>query len=111
MLAAGGFGLVVTLASYVQQVGKGGAGQTGIWSDDHVEGLARLADAIKAQGRVAGLQLHHAGIRASKRHVPVPVGPSDDAETGSRALSTAEVEQLVEDFVAGARRAERAGYD
>ncbi len=110
MRASGGFGMVMTSASYVQREGKGGAGQTGIWSDDHVEGLARLADAIKAQGHVAALQLHHAGIRASKRAVPIPVGPSDDAETGARGLATREVERLVEDFVAGARRAERAGF-
>jgi 2,4-dienoyl-CoA reductase-like NADH-dependent reductase (Old Yellow Enzyme family) len=111
MRAEGGFGLVVTSASYVQPTGKGGAGQTGIWSDDHVEGLAALAREIKANGRVAACQLHHAGYRASQRHVPQPVGPSHHAETGSRALSTAEVEGLVEDFVAGAVRAERAGFD
>jgi 2,4-dienoyl-CoA reductase-like NADH-dependent reductase (Old Yellow Enzyme family) len=110
MRAKGGFGLVMTSASYVQREGKGGAGQTGIWSDDHVEGLARLADAIKAEDLVASLQLHHAGIRAAKKSVPIPVGPSDDAETGSRALSTEEVEQLVGDFVCAAKRAERAGF-
>jgi 2,4-dienoyl-CoA reductase-like NADH-dependent reductase (Old Yellow Enzyme family) len=109
--AQGGFGLVMTSASYVQPSGKGGQGQTGIWSDDHVEGLVLLAEAIRAEGRVAALQLHHAGYRASKRSVPVPVGPSDDPETGSRGLSTAEVEQLAQDFVSGARRAERAGFD
>lgn len=54
--------------------------------------------------------MHHAGIRASKKSVPVPVGPSDDAETGSRALSTEEVERVIEDFVLGAKRAERAGF-
>jgi 2,4-dienoyl-CoA reductase-like NADH-dependent reductase (Old Yellow Enzyme family) len=111
MRAEGGFGLVMTSASYVQPSGKGGAGQTGIFADDHIEGLAQLAHEIKAQGRVAALQLHHAGYRAAKRSVPVPVGPSDDPESGSRALTTAEVEQLVEDFIAGAVRAERAGFD
>ncbi|HWF78196.1 MAG TPA: NADH:flavin oxidoreductase [Caulobacteraceae bacterium] len=111
MRAEGGFGMVMTSASYVQAQGKGGPGQTGIWSDDHVESLSRLAEEIKRQERVAALQLHHAGYRASRRHVPEPVGPSDDPESGSRGLSTAEVEQLVEDFVAGARRAERAGFD
>src|SRR6185312_10497801 len=40
-----------------------------------------------------------------------PVGPSEDAETGARALSTAEVEQLAEDFIEAAVRAERAGFD
>jgi 2,4-dienoyl-CoA reductase-like NADH-dependent reductase (Old Yellow Enzyme family) len=109
--AKGGFGFVMTSASYVQAQGKGGQGQTGIWSDDHVDGLSRLARVIKAEGSVAGLQLHHAGYRAPRRCVPQAVGPSDDPETGARGLSTAEVEQLVEDFVAGARRAERAGFD
>ena len=111
MRARGGFGHVMTSASYVQPSGKGGAGQTGIWSDDHVEGLAELARVIRAEGAVATLQLHHAGIRAAKRSVPVPVGASDDAATGSRALDTGEVEHLVRDFVAGAQRAERAGFD
>ncbi len=111
MRARGGFGFVMTSASYVQETGKGGAGQTGIWSDDHVGGLAMLAHPIKAEGAVATLQLHHAGIRASRRHVPVPVGPSANAETNARALSTAEVEDVVQSFVDGARRAERAGFD
>lgn len=111
MRARGGFGLIVTSASYVQPSGQGGNGQTGIYDDRHVEGLAALARAIKGAGRVAALQLHHAGYRASRRCVPQPVGPSDDAETGSRGLSTGEVEALVEDFIAGAVRAERAGFD
>jgi 2,4-dienoyl-CoA reductase-like NADH-dependent reductase (Old Yellow Enzyme family) len=111
MRARGGFGFVMTSACYVQPQGKGGQGQFGIWSDDHVEGFAQLAGVIKAQGRVAALQLHHAGYRSPRRCVPQAVGPSDDAETGARGLTTAEVEQLVADFVAGAARAERAGFD
>lgn len=110
MRAAGGYGLVMTSASYVQPVGKGGAGQTGICSDDHIEGLSALARIIRAEGAVAALQLHHAGVRAAKKAAPIPVGPSDHAETGGRGLTTAEVEQLVEDFIAGARRAEKAGF-
>jgi 2,4-dienoyl-CoA reductase-like NADH-dependent reductase (Old Yellow Enzyme family) len=109
--ADGGFGLLITSASYVQAQGKGGQGQTGIWSDDHIEGLSGLARAIKSRGRVAGLQLHHAGYRSPQRCVPHPVGPSDDPDTGSRGLTTAEVEQLAQDFISGARRAEKAGFD
>jgi 2,4-dienoyl-CoA reductase-like NADH-dependent reductase (Old Yellow Enzyme family) len=111
MRAKGGFGLVMTSASYVQRQGKGGQGQTGIWSDDHVAGFARLAQAIKAEGRPACVQLHHAGYRSPRRCVPQAVGPSDDPDSGARGLTTGEVEQLVEDFVAGAVRAERAGFD
>ncbi len=111
MRARGGFGFVMTSACYVQPQGKGGQGQFGITSDDHIEGFTRLADLIKAQGRVAALQLHHAGIRSPKRCVPQPVGPSEDPATGARALSTAEVEQLIQDFISAARRAELAGFD
>lgn len=111
MRAEGGFGMVMTSASYVQPCGKGGGGQTGIYSDDHVEGLAELAREIKGQGRVATLQLHHAGYRAWTRTVAEPVAPSDHADSRARGMTTAEVEALVEDFASGARRAERAGFD
>ena len=111
MRARGGFGLVMTSACYVQPSGKAGMGQFGIFSDDHIEGYATLCGVIKAQGLPAALQLHHAGYRAPRRCVPQSVGPSDDPETGSRGLSTAEVEQLAQDFVAGAVRAQKAGFD
>jgi len=111
MRARGGFGFVMTSACYVQPSGKAGQGQFGIFSDDHIEGYAQLCKVIKARGRVASLQLHHAGYRSPKRCVPQSVGPSDDPATGSRGLSTDEVGQLVADFIAGARRAEAAGFD
>jgi 2,4-dienoyl-CoA reductase-like NADH-dependent reductase (Old Yellow Enzyme family) len=109
--AKGGFGLTMTCAAHVQAQGQGFPGQLGAFSDIHLEGLTRLAAAIKAEGSVAALQLHHAGIRSPKDLVGQPVGPSEDEETGARAFSTGEVEQLVEDFVAAAVRAERAGFD
>ena len=109
--ARGGFGLIITSASYVQAPGKGGSGQTGIFSDAHVKGLEGLARLIKAGGPVAALQLHHGGYRSPARWVGQPVGPSDDLASGSRGLSTAETEQLRDDFIAGALRAERAGFD
>jgi len=112
MRARGGFGLVMTCAAHVQRRGQGFPGQLGVFSDDHLPGLTRLAAAIKAEGAVSSVQLHHAGIRSPEALIgETPVGPSDDAETGARALSTGEVEQLIEDFVAAAVRAERAGFD
>jgi 2,4-dienoyl-CoA reductase-like NADH-dependent reductase (Old Yellow Enzyme family) len=111
MRAEGGFGFIMTSACYVQPQGKGGPGQFGIWSDDHVEGYARLAAVIKPHVGMTALQLHHAGYRAPRRCVAQAVGPSDDSESGARGLTTAEVEQLAEDFVSGARRAQRAGFD
>jgi 2,4-dienoyl-CoA reductase-like NADH-dependent reductase (Old Yellow Enzyme family) len=112
MRAKGGFGLVMTCASHVQRIGQGFPGQLGCFSDIHRPGLTRLAAAIKADGAVSSVQLHHAGIRSPEALIGErPVGPSDDGETGARALSLGEVEALVEDFVAAAIRAETAGFD
>ena len=109
--AKGGFGLTMTCAAHVQAVGQGFPGQLGVFGDQHLPGLTRLASAIKAAGSVAAVQLHHAGNRSPKDLVGQPVCPSDDPETGARGLSLGEVEQLVEDFVAAAVRAEQAGFD
>jgi 2,4-dienoyl-CoA reductase-like NADH-dependent reductase (Old Yellow Enzyme family) len=109
--AEGGFGLVMTCAAHVQAVGQGFPGQLGVFGEQHLEGLTRLAAAIKARGSVAAMQLHHAGNRSPKDLVGTPVCPSDDPETGARGLSLAEVEQLRDDFIAAARRAEQAGFD
>jgi 2,4-dienoyl-CoA reductase-like NADH-dependent reductase (Old Yellow Enzyme family) len=112
MRAAGGFGATMTCAAHVQARGQGFAGQLGIFDDIHIEGLTRLASAIKGHQSVALAQLHHGGIRAPEALIgEQPVGPSDDADTGSRALTTGEVEELIEDFVAAAVRAQRCGFD
>jgi 2,4-dienoyl-CoA reductase-like NADH-dependent reductase (Old Yellow Enzyme family) len=112
MRAKGGFGLTMTCAAHVQRQGQGFPGQLGIFDDVHLEGLTRLATAIRAESSVAVVQLHHAGMRSPKDLIGgQPVAPSDHAETGSRGLTTAEVEQATEDFIAAAVRAERAGFD
>jgi 2,4-dienoyl-CoA reductase-like NADH-dependent reductase (Old Yellow Enzyme family) len=108
----GGFGLVMTCAAHVQRIGQGFPGQLGVFSDDHLTGLSRLAAAIRAEGSLSAVQLHHAGIRSPAELIgEAPVGPSEDAETGARALGEGEVEALIEDFIAAAVRAERAGFD
>lgn len=109
--AQGGFGLTMTCAAHVQAVGQGFEGQLGIFGDEHVDGLTRLAAALKAAGSVSSVQLHHAGYRAERALIAQPVGPSDDAASGSRGLTTSEVERLRDDFIAAAVRAERAGFD
>lgn len=112
MRAEGGFGLVMTCAAHVQKVGQGFAGQLGVFDDVHLPGLERLARDVKAHDTVAVVQLHHAGHRSPAALIGAdPVCPSDDPETGARALSTAEVEQLVDDFVSAAVRCEKAGFD
>jgi 2,4-dienoyl-CoA reductase-like NADH-dependent reductase (Old Yellow Enzyme family) len=110
--ATGGFGLVMTCAAHVQAVGQGFPGQLGVFSDDHLPGLTRLAATIRAEGAVSAVQLHHAGIRSPAALIgEAPHGPSEDAETGARALTLGEVEALREDFIAAAVRAEKAGFD
>lgn len=110
--AEGGFGLTMTCAAHVQAVGQGFPGQLGAFSDKHIEGLTRLAAAIKAENSVAICQLHHAGMRSPKELIgEAPHCPSADEETGSRALTLAEVHQLRDDFVAAAVRCEKAGFD
>jgi 2,4-dienoyl-CoA reductase-like NADH-dependent reductase (Old Yellow Enzyme family) len=112
MRAKGGFGLTMTCASHVQAIGQGFPGQLGIFADRHIDGLTRLASGLKAHDTLAIVQLHHAGMRADKAVISdAPVAPSVDEETGARALSTAEVEQLIQDFIQAAIRAEDAGFD
>jgi len=111
MRAEGGFGLTMTCAAHVQAMGQGFPRQLGAFSDDHLDGLAHLADGIKAHNSLAICQLHHAGMRSPRDLIAdTPVCPSANEETGARAMTTSEVEQLVDDFVAGAVRCEKAGF-
>ena len=111
MRAQGGFGLTMTAAAHVLAAGQGFPGQVGIFSDDHLEGLTRLATALRAAGSLSAVQLHHAGNRSPKELVGTPLCPSDHAETGACGLTLPEVEQLRDDFIAAAKRAELAGFD
>ena len=111
MRADGGFALVMTCAAHVQAAGQGFPGQLGVFGDQHLEGLTRLAHTIKAKGAIAAMQLHHAGNRSPAALVGTPVCPSDDEKSGARALTLGEVERLRDDFIAAAKRAERAGFD
>ena len=112
MRARGGFGLTMTCASHVQAIGKGFPGQLGIWSDDHIPGLRRLATEITSRNSIAIAQLHHAGMRSPKDVIGgTPVCPSDNEKTGARGLTHAEVTTVIADFVEAAVRAEKAGFD
>jgi 2,4-dienoyl-CoA reductase-like NADH-dependent reductase (Old Yellow Enzyme family) len=93
-------------------VGQGFPGQLGIFGDNHLPGLTRLAQGIKAEDSLAVVQLHHAGMRSPADLIgQAPLCPSDHVETGATALSTEAVEQLIEDFICAAERAEKAGFD
>ena len=110
--AEGGFALTMTAAAHVQQQGQGFPGQLGIWSEDHLPGLTKLAREIRAQGSLSSVQLHHAGRRSPADLIgTTPLCPWDDEETGARALTVGEVEQLIEDFILAGLRAQQAGFD
>ena len=112
MRAEGGFGLTMTCATHVQARGQGFPGQLAIFDERHMEGHTRLASEIQRFGSLAVCQLHHAGLRSPAGLIgETPVAPSDHEKSGARGLSAAEIERLIEDFVAAAVRCERAGYD
>src|SRR6202161_2710225 len=76
--AVGGAGLVLTEATAVLPEGRISPQDLGIWTDDHIEPLARIVRFIHEQGTVAGMQLAHAGRKAStyrpwEAHGTVPV--------------------------------------
>jgi 2,4-dienoyl-CoA reductase-like NADH-dependent reductase (Old Yellow Enzyme family) len=125
--AAGGAGLVMMEATAVEARGRISPQDQGIWKDEHIEMLARIAAFIRQQGAAAGIQLAHAGRKASTQRpwdghgmVPVeaggwqPVAPSalpfDPAAPPPAALTTAEIAGLAEAFAAAARRALHAGF-
>ncbi|SEF90619.1 2,4-dienoyl-CoA reductase [Nitrosomonas ureae] len=126
--AMGGAGLVVVEATAVTPEGRISPGDTGIWKDEHIEPLARIARFVEAQGSVPGIQLAHAGRKAScdspwsggrslettaEGGWPV-VGPSplpfDKGDPVPIALSKADIEQCINAWEAGTRRALIAGF-
>ncbi|MGA2116273.1 MAG: NADH:flavin oxidoreductase/NADH oxidase [Bryobacteraceae bacterium] len=125
--AAGGAGLVVMEATAVEARGRISPFDTGIWSDAHVEFLSRITRFIQSQGAVAGIQLAHAGRKASTarpweggklvaeaaggwRPVAPSAVPFDDGDPAPHELSAAEIHGIVEAFAAAARRALAAGF-
>lgn len=112
MRAEGGFGLTMTCASHVQAVGQGFAGQLGCFDDKHLPGLTRLAEGIKKHNSIAIVQLHHAGRRSPADLIGgQPLSSGDDEKMGARAMTTAEVEGMVEAFITAAQRVQTAGFD
>ncbi len=125
--ARGGAGLVLTEATAVCPEGRISPQDTGIWNDEQRDAWRRIVDFVHGQGATAGMQLAHAGRKASTRPpfagrgaVPAgdggwrTVGPSDVAFPGlpePHALSAAEIDQVVADFVAAGQRALDAGFD
>jgi len=125
--ATGGAGLVMTEAAAVSPEGRISPRDAGIWNDEQVAAWRRIIDFIHGQGAKAGIQLGHAGRKASTQppwegRATVPaaeggwqsVAPSAVAfgdYATPRELTEAEIQGVVADFAAGARRALEAGVD
>ncbi|WP_310829493.1 NADH:flavin oxidoreductase/NADH oxidase [Paenibacillus pedocola] len=111
--AVGGTGLIIIEMTDVDPDGRITDYDLGIWSDEHIAGLARIVDACHAYGAKVGIQIAHAGRKAEDAAVPVSSSPIpfDDKSKTPRELTTAEVKEMVNKFQAGVRRAVQAGFD
>ena len=125
--AIGGAGLVIAEATAVSPEGRITPGDTGIWKDDHIEGFRRITKFIHGHGSIAGIQLAHAGRKASctapwdgGKQIPlaeggwetvapsaVPFNPEDRIPT---ALDDTAIKKIITDFRAAAFRALQAGF-
>ena len=126
--AVGGASLVISEATAVTAEGRISPWDLGIWKDEHVEMLTRICAFITAQGSVPGIQLAHAGRKASM-DVPWRGGKALSPEQGGwtdliapsalafspkyhmpAEMSVADIKRVVEDFRVAAIRALRAGF-
>lgn len=125
--AVGGVALVFVEATAVTWDGRISLGDLGIWKDEHIEPLARIARFVQSQGAVAGIQLAHAGRKAScdlawkggARLTPEQGGwpvvapspiPFNDDDPIPMTLDPAGIDGVVAAFEAAARRALAAGF-
>ncbi|WP_073105985.1 NADH:flavin oxidoreductase/NADH oxidase [Hymenobacter daecheongensis] len=125
--AVGGAGLIITEAAAVSPEGRITPDDLGLWQDAHIEGLQRITTFLRAQGAVAGIQLAHAGRKAStytswkgEGVVPETAGgwqtvapsavPFAANYTTPLALDAAGLQKVVADFRAAAVRALAAGF-
>ena len=132
-MAQGGAAMIFTEAAAVQAHGRITHGDVGIWSDEHVQGLARIVSFIKSQGAVAAIQLAHAGRKASMQRPWHGNGPMDDTDRARgedvwdvvapsaialdegwlkpHQLSVGEIHDMQENWRLAAKRALQAGFD
>lgn len=125
--AVGGAGLVFTEATAVSPEGRISNEDLGIWQDEHIKNLKRITHFIDQQSAVAGIQLAHAGRKAShqapwkggkaynsEKEAWQTLAPSAITHTAGEPLPTAmdlaAIEKLRQDFTSGAQRAVEAGF-
>lgn len=116
-LAAGGTGLIITGHAYIRPEGRCSPRQIGIYSDELVPGLRKLADEvhkIAPDCRIA-VQITHAGRQVSYDPVSSPIAPSvvpvGITKITPREMTEADIEGCIEAFVDAAERTKEAGFD
>lgn len=116
--AAAGCGLIIVEHSFVHPRGRHSSTQLGVYSDTLIDGLSRLAAAVKAEGAVVALQISHAGSKGSSAVLAErPLAPSAIQHPGEEngempeALQAAQISEVVMAFGQAARRALQAGFD
>ena len=126
--AVGGASLVMTEATAVSPEGRISPEDLGIWKDEHITKLRQITDFIHTQGALAGIQLAHAGRKASTmvpwkgrtQLTPSTGGwntvapsalPFNGSDESPMELTRSQIERLVEAFEEGTRRAIEAGFD
>lgn len=114
--AAGGPAMVMMEACAVSVEGKVSPNQTRIYADRHIEELAKIARAIKEEGAVPALQIHHGGRQISpkvlkqKPLAPSPI-PCPAIGVEVEPLTIAGIQRLIRKFAEAAERAKLAGYE
>jgi 2,4-dienoyl-CoA reductase-like NADH-dependent reductase (Old Yellow Enzyme family) len=131
--AQGGAGIVFVEATAVQANGRITHGDLGLWKDEQIEGLKRVADFLRLQGSIPAIQIGHAGRKASMARPWYGNAPLTQADTDRgdlawptqapsqlpvadgwmlpQEMTLAQIEQLKKDFLSTTLRAEKAGYD
>lgn len=127
--ATGGAGLIMQEATAVSPEGRITYGDLGIWKDEHIKKLQQIVRFLHDHGAGAGIQLAHAGRKAScelpwKGGAQIPSEQTDGWKTVSVGplafregqeppvvLDKAGIQQVIEDFVSATRRAKKVGYD
>ncbi|MCZ0754612.1 NADPH dehydrogenase NamA [Anoxybacillus sp. J5B_2022] len=111
--AVGQVGLIIVEATAVTPQGRISARDLGIWSDEHIEGLRTLTTLVKEQGAKIGIQIAHAGRKATvdgEIIAPSPL-PFDENMRTPKEMTKAEIEETIQAFQNGALRAKKAGFD
>ena len=108
--ADGGFGIITTCAAHVAKDGQGWAGELGIFSDMHLEGLSRLAVEIHDRGAGCWVQIFHGGVRADQSVSGVQPWSASEHE-GAREATEEDIALVITQFADAAVRAEQAGFD